>query len=98
VAAKPTETPVDSPVADRIERGTPGNDRVDEPAADTANVPADTGSGHDTAVEHTGGGAEQQGSIRPAGRNVSRAGARTWHFRRDLHAGHEPSQARHDGL
>ncbi len=97
VAAKPTETPLESLPANRIDNGMRRDERVDEGSPVTASVPADHGGRHGTAVDQAVGGAEQPGGIRPVGRSVPRAGARAWHLRRDLHAGHEPSQARHDG-
>jgi murein DD-endopeptidase MepM/ murein hydrolase activator NlpD len=98
VAAKPTETKVELPAADRIETGLPRNEPVDHSPPDTASVPANPGGSHGGTVEHASESAEQSGSVRPVGRGVPRAGARTWHFRRDVHAGHGQPEARHDGL
>jgi Peptidase family M23 len=103
IAAKPTETPVESHPASTIETG--HDERVERedlergpsPVAARLNAAARNGDSGAGDLEH-GGGADQQGGFRPMGRGFSRPRARAWHLRRDLHAGDEQHQARHDGL
>ena len=80
------------------ETGPPRNEPADHSPPDTASVPADPGGSPGGTVEHAGESADQPGGVRSVGRGVPRAGARTWHFRRDVHAGHGQPEARHDGL
>jgi murein DD-endopeptidase MepM/ murein hydrolase activator NlpD len=85
-AAKPTETPVESPV--RTESGIPTHARTDDAVPVPAGAPAALPGGSD-GVEHESTGTGQPVSLRSVGRNVPRAGARAWHFGRDLHEGDE---------
>jgi murein DD-endopeptidase MepM/ murein hydrolase activator NlpD len=97
VAAKPTEKAVELPAPNRTETGIRRDERTDQTSPVKAGVPADHGGSHgdglDAAAEGTG-----EPAVRPMGRRFSRPGARTWHFRRDLHAGDEQPQAGHGGL
>jgi hypothetical protein len=101
VAAKPTETAVESRRPTTIESGIRHDERTDQaPSPVTASLPALAGDRARDAgdPEHEGDGAGQQGSVRPVGRGIPRSRARAWHLRRDLHPGDEQHQARHDGL
>jgi murein DD-endopeptidase MepM/ murein hydrolase activator NlpD len=103
VAAKPTETPVESRPATTIEPGILHDERMErtaEPSPVTASVPADLGNGNGGAgdLERDGDGAKQQIGLRPMGRGFSRPGPRAWHIRRHLHPRDEQYQARHGGL
>jgi peptidase M23-like protein len=101
VAAKPTETAVESRPATTIDSGTSHDERTEQaPSPVTASLPAAAGDGAGGAgdLDHAGDGSGQQGGVRPMGRGFPRSRARTWHLRRDLHAGDEQRQARHDGL
>jgi hypothetical protein len=65
VAAKPTETPVESSSATPTESGTPHEEHVEretldrEPSSVTASVPAAIGPGGAGGLEHKGQGSEQ---------------------------------------
>jgi hypothetical protein len=65
VAAKPTETPVESSSATPTDSGTPHEERVErepldrEPSSVTASVPAAIGPGGAGGLEHKGQGSEQ---------------------------------------
>jgi hypothetical protein len=97
-AAKPTETAVDSPASSRTDDGTPRDDRVDETSSEPAGVSADHGGSDGRAMDHTGHGAEQPGTVRPLGRRFPVAGPRAWHLRRHVQPGNGEPQARHSGL
>jgi len=94
MAAKPTETLVESPPG-QIDSGTRRDDRADETSLVTAGVPAPAGGGD---LEHDSARAGQQGVVRPMGRGFSRPGPRAWHIRRDLHEGDDQHQAGHGGI
>jgi hypothetical protein len=106
VAAKPTETVIESDSSDNVDPGMPRDERVDEPTSVTASLPADAGggnggdSGRDTGrdVEPTGTGTGEQIGVRPMGDDLSRPGARPWHIRRHLRASNDQPQAGHGGL
>src|SRR5262249_48303634 len=91
IAAKPTETRLDSP-AEPIESGIGQNEGA-EPAPVAAGVPAAAGGNNPKRP-----GARARGQVRPMGRRFSQPSARAWHFRLDVFAGHGQRQARHDGL
>lgn len=84
MAAKPTETAVESPPPARIE--VPSDAPADDATPDPASVPA-AGDGGNNSLEHENTGAGHPVSLRAVGRSVSRAGARAWHFGRHLHEG-----------
>ena len=94
MAAKPTETLVESPPG-QIDSGARRDDRADETSLVTAGVPAPAGGGD---LEHDSARAGQQGVVRPMGRGFSRPGPRAWHIRRDLHEGDDQHQAGHGGI
>jgi murein DD-endopeptidase MepM/ murein hydrolase activator NlpD len=86
MAAKPTETTVESPAPTRIE--VPSDARLDDPTPVPASVPA-AHDGDSNSVEQDSIGTGQPVKLRAVGRGVPRAGGRTWHFRHDLHEGDE---------
>jgi hypothetical protein len=99
-AAKPTETVVESPAAEKIEPGSRHDgriERLDESSPIKASLPAAAG-GRPGRIQRTDLGAGQQVGVRAMGRGVPRPGPRAWRIGRDLHAGHEQYQARHRGL
>jgi hypothetical protein len=105
VAAKTTETGIESNPSVNIDPGMPRDERVDEPASVTASLPsADDGDGRDFGgsivgdLALTGAGAGEPIGIRPVGGELSRPGTRPWHIRRNLYAGHDQPQAGHGGL
>jgi Peptidase family M23 len=97
VAAKPTEKAVESPPPDRNDTGVRRDERTEKDSPVTTSMPADHGGSHsngmDAAAEGTG-----EPAVRSMGRRFSHPGARTWHFRRYLHAGDGRPQTGHDGL
>jgi hypothetical protein len=97
MAAKPTETAIDSPATSQ-NNGMPRDERADETPADPAGLATGHGGLDGDAVEHAGEGAKQPGALRPLGRRFPHAGARSWHLRRDLLPGHGQPDARHSGL
>jgi hypothetical protein len=96
VAVKPTEIHVDSPLTETADSEVARDERADHPPV-TASLPADAGGGDGAGVEPASTGSTGD-ALRAVGRGFSRAGARTWHFRRHLHAGDEQPQTRHSGL
>jgi hypothetical protein len=105
VAAKPTETGVESDPSSIVDPGMPRDERVDEPTSVTASVPAaGGGDGRDfggnivSNLEPAGAGAGEQIGVRPVGGELSPPGPRPWHIRRNLHAGNDQPQAGHGGL
>jgi hypothetical protein len=94
-AAKPTETAVESPPPK--EPGTRRDERVDEPSPVKASLSVHVGGGRGN-VERNGTRAGKQIVIRPVGRSLPRAGARTWHIRRHVHTGYGPYQTRYDSF
>jgi hypothetical protein len=97
-AAKPTETAVESPAANRTDDGMPRDERVDETSSEPAGVSADHGGSDSGAMEHAGDGADQPGVVRPLGRRFPSTGPRAWHLRRHLQPRDGEPQARHSGL
>jgi murein DD-endopeptidase MepM/ murein hydrolase activator NlpD len=95
IAAKRTETAVESPPAKKIDPGIRRDERAAEPSPVATSVDAGAGGGD---LEHAGASAGAGEQVRAVGRGFSRPSARAWHFRRHLHAGNEQRQARHDGL
>jgi hypothetical protein len=95
-AVKPTEIHVDSSPTETADSEVARDERADHPPV-TASVPADAGGGDGAGVEPVSTGSTGD-ALRAVGRGFSRAGARTWHFRRHLHAGDEQPQTRHSGL
>jgi hypothetical protein len=94
-AAKPTETAVESPPPK--EPGTRRDERVDESSPVKASLSVHVGGGRGN-VERNGTRAGKQIVIRPVGRSLPRAGARTWHIRRHVHTGYGPYQTRYDSF
>jgi hypothetical protein len=94
-AAKPTETAVESPPPK--ETGTRRDERVDEPSPVKASLSVHVGGGRGN-VERNGTRAGKQIVIRPVGRSLPRAGARTWHIRRHVHTGYGQYQTRYDSF
>ena len=97
-AAKPTETAVESPAANRTDDGMPRDERVDQTSSEPAGVSADHGGSDGGAMEHAGDGAGQPGVVRPLGRRFPSTGPRAWHLRRHLQPRDGEPQARHSGL
>ena len=93
-AAKPTETAVESPPK---EPGTRRDERVDESSPVKASLSVHVGGGRGN-VERNGTRAGKQIVIRPVGRSLPRAGARTWHIRRHVHTGYGQYQTRYDSF
>src|SRR5438132_1597354 len=94
-AAKPTETAVESPPPK--EPGTRRDERVDESSPVKASLSVHVGGGRGN-VERNGTRAGKQIVIRPVGRSLPRAGARTWHIRRHVHTGYGQYQTRYDSF
>jgi hypothetical protein len=102
VAAKPTETGIESAPSDNIDPGMPRDERVDESSSVTASLPADAGGGNGGDgggnLEPAGAGTGEQIGVRPVGDDLSRPGPRPWHIRRHLRASNDQPQAGHGGL
>ena len=94
-AAKPTETAVESPPP--METGIRRDERVDESSPVKASLPVHVGGGRGNG-ERNGTRAGKQIVIRPVGRSLPRAGARTWHIRRHVHSGYGQYQTRYDSF
>ena len=94
-AAKPTETAVES--RPPKEPGTRRDERVDESSPVKASLSVHVGGGRGN-VERNGTRAGKQIVIRPVGRSLPRAGARTWHIRRHVHTGYGQYQTRYDSF
>src|SRR5262249_32977868 len=94
-AAKPTETAVQSPPPK--EPGMGRDEPMDDPPPVKASLPVHVASGHGN-VERNGTRAGKQIVIRPVGRSLPRAGARTWHIRRHVHTGYGQYQTRYDSF
>ena len=97
MAAKPTETAVESPPPQNNNSRMRPDARVDQSSPVTASMPADAGGSH-RGVERQRAGAGQQIIIRPMGRSLPRTGPRPGHIRRHLQPGYEQRQARHGGV
>jgi hypothetical protein len=88
LAAKPTETAIESVPAHKIDSGMRRDEQMDERSPVATSVPALAG-GSNGDVEHASAGTGQQSGVRPVDRGISRTRPRAWHIRRDLHAGDE---------
>jgi murein DD-endopeptidase MepM/ murein hydrolase activator NlpD len=85
LAAKPTETAIESAPEQTIDSGMRRDEQMDERSSVTTSLPAIAGGSND-GVEHEGAGTGRQIGLRPLDRGISRTRSRAWHIRRHLHA------------
>jgi hypothetical protein len=89
LAAKPTETAVESLPGQKIDSGTPRDEQMDKRFPVTTSVPALAGGSAGDMEQQSAGAGGQPIGVRPMDRGISRTRPRAWHIRRDLHAGDE---------
>jgi hypothetical protein len=85
LAAKPTETAIESIPGQKIDSGMRRDEQMDKRSPVPTSVPAFVGGSND-GVEHEGAGTGQQIGVRSMDRGFSRSRPRAWRIRRHLHA------------
>jgi hypothetical protein len=88
LAAKRTETAIESTPGQKIDSGMRRDEQMDERLPVTTSMPAVAGGSYGN-LEHEGASTGQQIGVRSMGHGFSHTRTRAWHIRRHLHASDE---------